>query len=61
MMKMMVYDGTFGGFLSAIFDMYEYKFADAKIVKQSIYNASVFGQDHVVETNDSKALRVWKG
>ena len=61
MMKMMVYDGTFGGFLTAVFEVYEYKWSDVKIAKQSVYNISVFGQDHMVETNADKALRVWKG
>ncbi len=61
MMQWVVYDGTFGGFLTAVFEVYEYKFSDARIVKQSLYHASVFGQDHVTETNGDKALRVWQG
>lgn len=60
-MKMVVYDGTFSGFLTAVFDVYEYKWEDAKIVKQTAYNTSVFGNDHLVETNRDKALRVWNG
>ena len=60
-MKMLVYDGTFTGFLTAVFEVYEYKFSDAKIVKESVYNISVFNQDHIVQTNADKALRVWKG
>ena len=61
MMKTMVYDGTFGGFLTSVFEIFEYKWEDAKIVKQSVYHISVFGQDHIVESNGDKALRVWKG
>ncbi len=60
-MQLVVYDGTFAGFLTAVFEVYEYKFSEAKVVKQSLYHASVFGQDHVAETNNNKALRVWKG
>ena len=60
-MKLLVYDGTFAGFLTAVFEVYEYKFDVAKIVKQSVYNASVFVQDHVVTTDNTKANRVWKG
>lgn len=60
-MKTLVYDGTFNGFLTAVFDMYEYKFPDAKMVKESVYNISVFGDDHIVETSKDKASRVWKG
>ncbi len=60
-MRMMVYDGTFNGFLTAVFEVYEYKCKDVKLVKDNLYNISVFGQDHIVETNSDKALRVWKG
>lgn len=60
-MKLLVYDGTFAGFLTAVFEVYEYKFDDAKIVKQSVYNISVFGQDYVVASDNTKAGRVWKG
>ena len=60
-MTTLVYDGTFGGFLTSVFEMYEYRFSDVKIVKQSVYNISVFNQDRTVETNADKALRVWKG
>ncbi len=61
MLRFVVYDGTFGGFLTAVFEVYEYKWDDARIVKQNVYHISVFGQDHTVETNAGKALRVWKG
>ncbi len=44
MMQLLVYDGTFAGFLSAVFEVYEYKLSDVKIVKQSQYLVSVFGR-----------------
>ena len=61
MMKTMVYDGTFNGFLTAIFEVYEYKYSDAKIVKETLYHTSIFGNDHIVEVDMDKALRVWRG
>ena len=61
MMKTIVYDGTFNGFLTAIFEVYEYKYSDVKIVKESAYHTSIFGNDHIVEANKNKALRVWNG
>lgn len=61
MMRMMVYDDTFQGFLTAVFEVYEYKWEDVKIVKQSGYHVSIFGQDHVVMSDNEKAIRVWKG
>ena len=61
MMRMMVYDGTFQGFLTAVFEVYEYKWEDVKIVKQSQYHVSIFGHDHRVMSDGEKAARVWKG
>ncbi len=61
MMQLLVYDGSFEGFLSAVFDVYEYKMQDVKIVKQSVYNVSVFEKDSIVHTSSEKATRVWKG
>lgn len=60
-MVLLVYDRSFEGFLTAVFEAYEYKFADVQIVKKSICNATVFGQYHTVHSNNEKAARVWKG
>lgn len=60
-MILLVYDESFAGFLTAVFDIYEYKYADAQIVKQRFCNATVFEQYHTVHTSEEKAYRVWKG
>lgn len=60
-MDVLVYDESFEGFLTAVFEVYEYKLPDVTIVKQSICNATIFGQQRSVVTDDAKAKRVWKG
>jgi len=60
-MIVLVYDESFEGFLTAVFEVYEYKFEDVQIVKRSIWNGTVFEQYHNVDTNSEKAARVWKG
>jgi probable DNA metabolism protein len=60
-MTTLTYDGSFEGLLSAIFDLYEYKFKPAHIVTEAQYAPSVFDQHHVTITDELKAGRVWKG
>jgi len=57
-MQIINYDKTFQGFLSAVFDIYEYRF---KNVKFSISDTSLFGETHSVVTSEENASRVWKG
>ena len=61
MMQTLIYDGTFAGLLSAVFDIYEYRFADVHVVPQEQVQANIFGQHHIVHTDEQKAQRVWKG
>ncbi|MEO5501901.1 MAG: DNA metabolism protein, partial [Ginsengibacter sp.] len=58
-MTSVVYDGSFEGFLTAVFEVYEYKFHDPAL---SSNNAPLplFGQKHVVHTSSEKAERVLK-
>ncbi|MEP7080832.1 MAG: TIGR03915 family putative DNA repair protein [Ginsengibacter sp.] len=58
-MTAVVYDGSFEGFLTAVFEVYEYKFHDPAL---SSNNAPLplFGQKHVVHTSSEKAERVLK-
>ncbi len=54
-----VYDGSFEGLLTAIFEVYEYKFPDPRL---SAKNSAIplFGQQHLVHTSPEKAERVLK-
>jgi probable DNA metabolism protein len=60
-MVLVVYDGSFEGFLSAVFDVYEYKFADVMFSRDPNYQEPVFGTVHKTITDENKMLRVWKG
>lgn len=57
-MQVMIYDGSFEGLLTAIFEIYEYKITDAKICKEGNTTASLFGQTRITTTDKSKAGRV---
>ncbi len=60
-MQSVVYDGTFEGFLSSVFDVYEYKFTEVDICPQHRFNGNVFGLVHTTLANQEHSDRVWKG
>lgn len=57
-MTTVVYDGSFEGLLTAIFEIYEYKFDDADIRNENSAMENIFNASHIVHTNDNKAFRV---
>lgn len=57
-MKPVLYDGTFEGFLTAVFEVYEYKITAPQITRGNATGGSLFGEVHVVQTNNTKAKRV---
>jgi probable DNA metabolism protein len=57
-MKQVVYDGSFGGLLTAIFEVYEHKFSDVKLCKEADFSPALFEKHHVVYTDEQKAKRV---
>lgn len=57
-MHKIVYDGTFIGLLTAVFEIYEYKFQDPDIKKEEFANTSLFENFHTVISNATKANRV---
>lgn len=60
-MKLIVYDGSFEGFLTAVFDIYEYKFKEVEFASEQNYQKNIFGNVHEVNTDETKTKRVWKG
>ncbi|HEY1193227.1 TIGR03915 family putative DNA repair protein [Flavobacterium sp.] len=60
-MILVIYDGTFEGWLTAVFEIYEYKFKDVVFAKDEFSNALLFSKNHIVETDETKANRVLKG
>ncbi len=60
-MILLVYDGSFEGFLSAVFDIYEYRFSEVRFAVEGIYQQNIFARTHAVITTDEKAARVRAG
>lgn len=60
MLQPILYNGSFEGFLTAVFEVYEYKLQQPDIRKEG-WNGSLFTPPHRVQENLSKATRVVKG
>jgi probable DNA metabolism protein len=58
-MKPVLYDGSFEGFLTTVFEIYECKIQGAEIKREEMVNGSLFSGAHLVQTNREKAYRVW--
>ena len=59
-MNIVVYDGTFEGLMTAVFEIYEYKILQPNIVNSKSASGSLFGKVHEVNTNKEKTARVFK-
>jgi len=59
--KTLIYDGTFDGFLSAVFYAFEYKLYDVFIMNQYSKQERLFSEKVQIYTENQKADRVWKG
>lgn len=59
-MHMVSYDGSFEGFLTAIFEIYEYRITDPMICNADAAPGSLFGGLHAVHTNHAKSDRIYK-
>jgi probable DNA metabolism protein len=60
-MKTIVYNGSFEGFLCAVFDVYEYKFTDVNIVPVHKHQPSLFAEPHIAHFDLRHSDRVWTG
>jgi probable DNA metabolism protein len=61
MIKTLIYDGTFEGFLSAVFYVYEHKLDAVQIRKDTPQSGNLWGDTLSIETNLEKSARVWEG
>jgi len=59
-MTVVLYDGTFAGLFTAIFEVYEYKLPQPFISRDVATTGSLFGHTHNVVTDLSKSKRVYK-
>jgi probable DNA metabolism protein len=55
------YDGTFEGFLTSIFECYNRKDFPVEIVSRNGEQKHLFAQKVDIQTDETKAERVWKG
>lgn len=60
-MQTIVYNGSFEGFLCAVFDVYEYKFTNVTIVPAHKHQPSLFAEPHIVNPDPVHSDRVWRG
>lgn len=61
MITTLIYDGTFEGLLTAVFEVYEHKLGLVNLVKTGHHNAAMFEQVITVVTEETRAARVLKG
>lgn len=60
-MTTVIYDGSFEGLLTAVFEVYEYRLHAAEIVSRSNFQSgNMFAENHDVQTDFTKADRVMK-
>ena len=59
--KTLIYDGSFNGFLTAIFIGFEQKLHQADIQRQGQIQSGLFAETEIIFTNVEKAQRVWNG
>lgn len=59
-MTLVLYDGSFAGLLSAVFEIYEYNITEPSISRSEAPTGSLFGTLHSVVTNTEKSARVYK-
>lgn len=60
-MQAVLYDGSWEGFLCAVFDVYEYKYTDATLCPEGRYTGHLFGAVHHTRMEPAHSERVWKG
>ena len=60
-MTSVLYDGTYEGWLTAVFDIYDHKLGEVVFVRNEASTVSLFGAVHRVITDETKAKRVLSG
>ena len=59
-MTLLSYDSTFEGFLTAVFEIYEFKYSNPKIIKKDDIQQNLFADAIEIITDNSKSDRVIK-
>jgi probable DNA metabolism protein len=59
-MTTLLYDGSFDGLLTAVFEVFEYRYKDVEIFsKEKFYQENIFAEIHEVITQSDKSERVF--
>jgi probable DNA metabolism protein len=60
-MTQVIYDGTYEGWITAVFEIYEYKLKDIVFAKNEASADLLFSTNHIVITDEVKVKRVLSG
>ncbi|WP_416448523.1 TIGR03915 family putative DNA repair protein [Leeuwenhoekiella sp. A2] len=60
MQHQLAYDGSFDGFLTAVFTVYEEKLSPVSITSYEKFQEGLFEEKLIIYTDEAKANRVWK-
>jgi len=60
-MNLFIYDGSFEGLLSLIFEAYDRKVFPDKIIRKQQYTKAIFDEPLEIVTNNAQGERVWRG
>ena len=56
-----IFDGSFEGLLTAIFEVFEHRDSSAVLVSRHAYEPGLLDESVEVVTNEAKSKRVWEG
>lgn len=60
-MTYLIYDGSFEGFLSVIFQCYQQNINPSNICKEEAFQEILFAEKQFISADEKQAERVWKG
>ena len=60
-MQAVIYDGSYRGWFSAVFDIYEHRFSAVDMTRHEQFKQNIFGNAFFAEADEAKATRVLKG
>lgn len=59
MKTILIYDGSFAGFLTAVYQVFDENLKEVCIVKPKHYSPEMFAEGKLVKTSNAKAKKVW--
>lgn len=56
-----IFDNTLRGFLCCVFEYYEKKAQQVKVIPQRLHTPSLINDEVIIHSDNAKAMRVWNG